>query len=205
MHPNNLIHSKKIKAVPSFQEQERDITILDSLIEKYSKPLWSYLHKNFPTLLYQDKQDIIQDTWMNALHALREGKYNAQGKFFPWLCTIAHNLSINCARRNMAMAITKLCILKKEKEAEKNTSFKGTPFSTLDRLEQKDRVVIIDKCIQKLSPQQREVIYLRFYANMRYKEIEGLLRTGITTINNRVRSAIVKLKNEHEKYLRNSV
>lgn len=138
-------------------------------------------------------EDLLQDTFIKAIHTLKGGKYNEDGKFKPWLCRIAHNLAIDFFRK-----------------AKKNPTYtieeRGNIFNSLDFSEQsieKEKIDLdnnnkLHALIQKLPESQKEVLVMRHFAGLSFKEIAEETGVSINTALGRMRYALLNLRKELE-------
>jgi len=134
-------------------------------------------------------EDIFQDTFIKVVNTLKAGKYNEEGKFFPWLMRIAHNLVIDHFRRNKKMP--------KVRESED-----FSPFSILDNGETSvDDIMITDqihedvRSLVKLLPdEQQEVVIMRHYKGMSFKDIAESTDVSINTALGRMRYALINMR-----------
>lgn len=133
--------------------------------------------------------DIFQDVFIKIIHTLREGRYTHEGKFKQWASRIAYNMCVDNFR--------------KTKRRSKITTTDN--FDIFDVLETPNKnmedVMIQDETnkrvkelIDRLSPEQREVVVLRHYADMSFKEIAGLTRVSINTALGRMRYALINMR-----------
>jgi RNA polymerase sigma-70 factor (ECF subfamily) len=161
-----------------------DMEAYETLVKKYMKKAYNvalYYTKN-PA----DAWDISQQGFVNAWKGIR--RFNTNNPFFPWLYAIIKN-----------EALTRF---KKEKrEEEKKGS--GLPLKSIgspeENLEKKEKVRKLQKALLKLDKEKREIIYLRHYADMSYKEISGVLGLPEGTIMSRLYYARKALQKEFMK------
>ena len=140
-------------------------------------------------------QDIFQDTFMRAIHALKEGNYNEERKFSAWIMRIAHNLCIDHFRGKKKMP------LMREKDD-------FNPFDFISNNEKNseetasDATVLGDakKLLAFLPLEQREVVMMRLYYDMSFKEISEQLDISINTALGRMRYALINLRKLIEKH-----
>jgi RNA polymerase sigma factor (sigma-70 family) len=169
-----------------------DETALEFLINRHKSRLFTYIF-----LLIKDRElaeDVFQDTFMKVIKTLKTGSYNEEGKFLPWVMRIAHNLIIDHFRKSSKMRATR-------------STDEYDVFETLDLLEDnvEDKMVKdqihqdIRKMIEKLPPEQKEVLMLRAYEDMSFKEISDLTNVSINTALGRMRYAILNLRKMAEK------
>jgi len=134
-------------------------------------------------------QDIVQDTFLKFFNVFKAGKYNEEGKLLPFLLRMAHNLAID--------------YLRKKSHFPKVTTSEGTDiFSFLnisedeafDTLERKESHDILRLAISKLPPIQQELLILRYFGKMSFKEISELTRINKNTCLGYVRNAVINLR-----------
>jgi RNA polymerase sigma factor (sigma-70 family) len=143
-------------------------------------------------LLVKDRylaEDIFQDTFIKVINTLKTGKYNEEGKFLPWVMRIAHNLVIDHFR--------------KEKRTPTITNSEGFDiFDTIgiseesaeDKLLRDQSHTELRTLIQKLPEEQKEVLIMRHYADLSFKEIADLTGVSINTALGRMRYALNNLR-----------
>lgn len=139
-------------------------------------------------------EDIFQDTFFKAIQTLKKGQYNEEGKFLPWIFRISRNLIIDHYRRIKKMPPANVFYNEEGEEIhpldlvpEKNESFHQTE-------ENKNRRKDVRQLIQLLPPDQREVVIMRTYYDMSFKEIADITNVSINTSLGRMRYALINLK-----------
>jgi RNA polymerase sigma-70 factor (ECF subfamily) len=141
-------------------------------------------------------EDIFQDVFIKIIDTLRKGKYNHEGKFLQWAMRISYNMCVDQFRRS-----------------KRRTKVSATEtFDIFDVLETKEenmetRLIKsqlhtkVRQLVDQLPAEQREVVILRHYADMSFKEISQLTRVSINTALGRMRYALInmrKMVNERE-------
>jgi len=133
--------------------------------------------------------DIFQEVFIKIIDTLRKGKYNHEGKFVQWALRISYNLCVDYFRRN-----------------KRRPTISGTDdFNIFDVLRQPDDniedTIIKDQThdrirmlVDKLPPEQKEVIILRHYADMSFKEMSLLTKVSINTALGRMRYALINIR-----------
>jgi len=141
-------------------------------------------------------EDIFQDVFIKIIDTLRKGKYNHEGKFLQWAMRISYNMCVDHFRRDKRR--TKVSptetfdifdVLETHEDNMETTMIKS-------QMHQKVRSLV-----DKLPEEQREVVILRHYADMSFKEISQLTRVSINTALGRMRYALInmrKMVNEKE-------
>ena len=134
-------------------------------------------------------EDLLQDTFIKAIHTMKSGRYNEEGKFSSWICRIAHNLSIDFFRREKRSPLLKL-----------DTS--SHTFNSLSHAEEDVEVALtreetharLRALIQELPAAQKEVLVMRHYGDMSFQEIADATGVSINTALGRMRYALINLR-----------
>ena len=134
-------------------------------------------------------EDLFQDTFIKVVKKLRSGKYKEQGKFLPWVLRIANNLCIDnyrkMKRRPSVINPEGYDIFEILNFAEDNVE---------DRIIKREKAVYVKNLIDQLSPEQKEVVILRHYADLSFKEIAKLTDVSINTSLGRMRYALINMR-----------
>lgn len=166
---------------------------LEVLINRHKQRIYSFIYSKV-----YDKdvaEDIFQDTFIKVIRTLKKGKYNEEGKFLPWVMRIAHNLVIDHFRKNTRMP--------KFSNTGDFNIFSVLSDSTLDaeRSIIKDQVESdIRKVIEELPEDQKEVLMMRMYKDMSFKEISDKTGVSINTALGRMRYALINMRKIIEKH-----
>jgi RNA polymerase sigma-70 factor (ECF subfamily) len=133
--------------------------------------------------------DLFQDIFIRVIDKLREGKYNEEGKFISWLMRISHNMIMDHFRRDSRNRMVRSTddfdvfdILAQDVESKEDLLFKAQMFKNLNVL------------ISQLSLNQREVLEMRYFSSMSFKEISEESGISINTALGRMRYAIINLR-----------
>ena len=160
---------------------------LEQIILKHKDKLYAYIFTKVKC--HQTTDDIFQDTFIKVIHTLKSGKYNEEGKFIHWVTRIAHNLIIDHFRRNKRMPTqTQKC---DEDIFEKiNLHYD----SIEDNIIQKQIYEDVNMLVEELPKDQKEVLKLRHYKGMSFKDIAEQTDVSINTALGRMRYAIINLR-----------
>lgn len=166
----------------------------DVLLKRHQDKLYSYI-----LFIVHNKDmadDLFQETFVKAIVNLRQGRYTSNGKFYAWLTRIAHNLLIDQFR------IERNDILVRETDTEKSEDYSSLLFDTYRENEISNEQVLTDirRLVAHLPEAQRQVIYMRFYQDMSFKEIAEATNVSINTALGRVRYGINNMKKMVEEY-----
>ncbi|WP_347157097.1 RNA polymerase sigma factor [Pontibacter chitinilyticus] len=161
-------------------------------------------HKNkvFTTILLIVKdtytaEDLMQDTFIKAVHTMKSGRYNEEGKFSSWICRIAHNLAIDFFRKEKR---SPMITLEDGSNVFNTLSFAEDSAESLQIKE--DTHARLRELIQTLPQTQREVLMMRHYADMSFQEIAEATGVSINTALGRMRYALINLR---KKMLKNNI
>lgn len=166
---------------------------LSILINRHQQRIYSFIYSK---VFDKDvAEDVFQDTFIKVIRTLKKGKYNEEGKFLPWVMRIAHNLVIDHFRRNKRMP-------KFENSANFNI-FSVLCDSGLNIEKQliKDQIEAdVQELIKELPEDQLEVLVMRIYKDMSFKEIAERTDVSINTALGRMRYALINLRKVIEKH-----
>ncbi len=166
---------------------------LEILIVRHKQRIFSFI---LSKVLDRDiAEDIFQDTFIKVIKTLKRGAYNEEGKFLPWVMRIAHNLVIDHFRRNKRIPTF-------------NNTDEFDIFSVIS-----DEVLNVEKqliknqilndvrgLIDELPDDQKEVLLMRMYRDMSFKEIAENTDVSINTALGRMRYALINLRKLIEKH-----
>lgn len=194
--------SKRIiaKAAVSLDDQQLVQLYLDgqesafeTLLHRHKRKVWSHIY-----LLVRDRElteDLFQETFIKVVNTLKGGKYNEEGKYLPWVMRIAHNLVIDHFRRSKKMPLVR---------SNDDHDVFATVQQSGKNVEQRLVNVQIDtdvrKMIDHLPDEQREVVIMRTYLNMSFKEIAEHTDVSINTALGRMRYALINMRKMIDKH-----
>lgn len=160
---------------------------LAELIRRHKTKIYTSIY-----LLVKDSylaEDIFQDTFIKVINTLKAGKYNEEGKFLPWVIRIAHNLVIDHFRREKRTPIVTT--------VEGFDIFEVLKFydeSTEDKLIREQTHKDLRELIHLLPSEQKEVLIMRHYGDLSFKEISDITGVSINTALGRMRYALNNLR-----------
>ncbi|WP_161889048.1 RNA polymerase sigma factor [Pontibacter russatus] len=134
-------------------------------------------------------EDLLQDTFIKAIHTMKGGRYNEEGKFSSWICRIAHNLAIDHFRKEKR---SPMIMLEDGSNVFNNMSFSEDSAESIQIKE--DTHARLRELIQTLPQTQREVLMMRHYAEMSFQEIADATGVSINTALGRMRYALINLR-----------
>jgi RNA polymerase sigma factor (sigma-70 family) len=165
-----------------------DHSCFEEIIHRHKKKVYSYI-----SLYIRDQalvEDIFQDTFLKVIQSVRAGKYQDNGKFLSWVMRIAHNLIIDHFRRL------------KQMNTMSNDDYESDIFNSKKLSDDNIEDIIVKVQIRKdvrrlighLPDDQREVVILRHYAGLSFKEIADITDVSINTALGRMRYALINMR-----------
>lgn len=183
LNDNELVH----------QFVNGDFHSIEILIHRHKNRVYSYI-----LLIVKNQdlaQDIFQDTFIKVIHSLKHGKYVENGKFISWVLRIAHNLIIDHFRREKLNATI-------SNDACENDIFNSSKFSDEnieDQMVMNQILLEVKELVRELPEDQQQVIYMRHYMGLSFKEIAEQTDVSINTALGRMRYALINLRKIIEK------
>lgn len=165
-----------------------NVASFELLVERHQNKVFSYILS-----LVRDRQladDIFQDTFLKIIRTIKAGAYKEEGKFIQFAMRIAHNLIIDHFRKSKRLPMTDAV----NKEYDLIDNAKITDLSVEDKMVTEQVYEDIRKMIDFLPEEQREVLNMRMYADMSFKEIADATNVSINTALGRMRYAIINLR-----------
>lgn len=161
----------------------------DLLLSRNQSKLFSYI---LFVVHEQDlANDIFQETFVKVITKLQEGKYIDSGKFSAWIMRIAHNVIMDWYRDNRAKNIVETS---DDNDLTNVTGNGITDFNIEDRYVNEQVLRDVKKMMNLLPPTQREIVFMRFYQEMSFKEIAETTGVSINTALGRMRYAILNMR-----------
>jgi RNA polymerase sigma-70 factor (ECF subfamily) len=169
--------------------QKGDNSALEMLLERYKDRVFTSI-----SFLVKDKflaEDIFQEVFIKVIDTLRANRYNEEGKFLPWAMRIAHNLCVDHFRK-----------VKRTPGIVSGDGYDHDTFDMLNIREDSAEIKMMNvqsydsvrKIVDMLPEEQREVIVLRHYADLSFKEIAQLTNCSINTALGRMRYGLMNMR-----------
>ena len=165
-----------------------DQSSLEELICRHKNKVYTYI-----LLIVKNEQlaeDIFQDTFIKVIKSLLQDRYKDNGKFLSWVIRIAHNLIIDHYRKERQISI----INNDDYESDIFNTRKLSAHNVEDEIIMDQITVDVRKLIQELPDDQKEVVMLRHYAGLSFKEIAEQTNVSINTALGRMRYALINLR-----------
>lgn len=174
-----------------------DESALCVLLEKHQTQVFHYILSKIKNRDLAN--DLFQDTFIKVIKTLKSGSYNEEGKFLPWVLRIAHNLTIDFFRREGKVRMIS--------ESSSNTDDFNV-FSLLgdDDLNVEQRITKAEiesqifNFVEHLPENQREILFMRIYQDLSFKEIAEMKDISINTALGRMRYAVLNIRKLMEKH-----
>ena len=164
-----------------------DENALEILIARHKQKIYSFIYSK---VFDRDiAEDVFQDTFIKVIRTLKLGKYNEEGKFLPWVMRIAHNLVIDHFRRKKRMP-------KFDNSGDFNI-FSVISDSSLNAERSLIKTQVehdVRRIIEELPEDQKQVLKMRIYKDMSFKEISECTGVSINTALGRMRYALINLR-----------
>jgi len=163
-------------------------TAFDILLNRHKSSVYSYIY--FIVRNREMAEDIFQETFMKAIVTIKQGRYTENGKFRAWINRIAHNLIIDNYRQEK----NEQTISNDECEVDLLNNSKLADGTIEDQLVKEQIFSDVKKLIDFLPDNQREVLILRYYQDLSFKEISDITGVSINTALGRMRYAILNMR-----------
>lgn len=160
---------------------------LDSLINRYKDKLY-----NAVLFIVKDKyhaEDISQEVFIKIIETLKNGKYKEEGKFLPWAMRIAHNLCVDYFRK-----LKKIPFAKSSVENDVLETINSAEATVEEKIITTQSIGKAQDMLEQLPEEQREVIILRHFGNLSFKEIAEITGCSINTSLGRMRYGLINLR-----------
>jgi RNA polymerase sigma-70 factor (ECF subfamily) len=169
-----------------------DESALATLIQRHQSKIFGFIYSKVNDRDLSD--DIFQDTFIKVIKTLKSQSYNEEGKFLPWVMRIAHNLVVDYFRKAKKMPL--------QRETDEYSVFNFMTDNGLNIEGQmiSDQVASdLTKLLDELPEDQKEVLVMRMYQDLSFKEIAELTGVSINTALGRMRYALLNLRKIIEK------
>ena len=166
---------------------------LEILIKRHQQRLYRFIYSKV-----QDKdvtEDVFQDTFIKVIRTLKKGSYNEEGKFLPWVMRIAHNLVIDYFRKSKRMPS-----FKNSDDFDIFSIIGDGSLNVEKKMIQEQIYSDVRELVYEFPEEQKEVLIMRMYRDMSFKEISENTGVSINTALGRMRYALINLRKLIEKH-----
>ncbi|MFH7002501.1 RNA polymerase sigma factor [Flavobacterium bizetiae] len=172
---------------------EGNESALATLIKRHESKIYGFIYSKIADR--DISNDIFQDTFIKVIKTLKSNSYNEEGKFLPWVMRISHNLIVDHFRK------TKKMPMYRETEEFSIFSVMSDDSLTIENKMIFDQVEVdLKKIIEELPEDQKEVLVMRMYQDMSFKEISEITGVSINTALGRMRYALMNLRKIIDKH-----
>lgn len=185
LQPERLGHLSDSDLLKQYLEGREEA--FATLLHRHKRKVWSHIY-----LMVRDREvteDIFQETFIKVVNVLKSDRYTDEGKFLPWVLRMAHNMVIDHFRRGK-----KMHLLRSDDEHDVFARIKQTDQNVEQRMVNLQIDEDVRKLIDTLPPEQREVVIMRTYMNMSFKEIADVTQVSINTALGRMRYALINMR-----------
>ena len=166
---------------------------LELLIKRHESKIFGFIYSKIPDR--DVANDIFQDTFIKVIRTLKSTSYNEEGKFLPWVMRISHNLVVDHYRKTKKMPMFR------ETEEFSIFSIMSDDSLTIENKIISEQVEMdLKKLIEELPADQKEVLVMRMYQDMSFKEISESTGVSINTALGRMRYALMNLRKVIDKH-----
>jgi len=166
---------------------------LEKLIIRHKQRIFSFILSK--VMDREVAEDIFQDTFIKVINTLKKGNYNEEGKFLPWVMRIAHNLIIDYFRRNK-----RIPTFSNKDEFDIFSVISDEVLNVEKQIIKNQILQDVKELIVELPEDQKEVLIMRMYKDMSFKEIAENTDVSINTALGRMRYALINLRKLIEKH-----
>lgn len=160
---------------------------LEQLINRHQLQIFNFINSKINDR--DTSEDLFQDTFIKVIRTLKSGAYNEEGKFLPWVMRIAHNLVIDHFRKS-----NRIPTVGNKEDFDIFQFISDKSPNAESTLVQEQVLKDLQKLIQELPEDQKEVLIMRLYRDMSFKEIAENTNVSINTALGRMRYAIINLR-----------
>jgi RNA polymerase sigma factor (sigma-70 family) len=167
--------------------QEGNTRAFDALIDRHQERIYNAI-----LFMVKDSylaEDLIQDIFIKIINNLKLNKYNDEGKFLPWALRIAHNFCVDHFRK-----VKRTPTIKTSDDQDLFEIIKHSDVPADYKMTRTQTHRNIQELVDLLPEEQREIIVLRHYANLSFKEIAQMTNCSINTALGRMRYGLINLR-----------
>ena len=182
---NKVLDLTDNELIQSFQEG--NTRAFDALLDRHQERIYN-------TILFMVKdsylaEDLIQEIFIKIIDNLKQRKYNEEGKFLPWALRISHNFCVDHFRK-----VKRTPTIKTSDDQDLFEVINHSDHSADYKMTRKQTHQNIQQLVDLLPEEQREIIVLRHYANLSFKEIATMTNCSINTALGRMRYGLINLR-----------
>jgi RNA polymerase sigma-70 factor (ECF subfamily) len=169
------------------QYQQGNEGAFEMLLHRHKSRVYTAIY-----LIVKDRyvaEDLLQDTFIKVINTIKEGRYNEEGKFLPWVSRIAHNLAIDYFRKDKRYPEV---VLEDGHRVFDSMQFSSDSYESAQLM--KDSRTRLRDFVKELPTEQKQVLIMRHYLHMSFQEIADRTGVSINTALGRMRYALINLR-----------
>jgi len=166
---------------------------LAALIKRHESKIYGFIYSKISDR--DISNDIFQDTFIKVIRTLKSNSYNEEGKFLPWVMRISHNLIVDHYRKTKKMPM-----FRETEEFSIFSIMSDDSLSIENKLISEQVEIDIKRLIEELPSDQKEVLVMRMYQDMSFKEISEVTGVSINTALGRMRYALMNMRKVIDKH-----
>lgn len=167
----------------------------DELLVRHQSRLFSYI-----LFMVRDEDkanDLFQETFVKVITYLHDGKYTANGKFYSWMTCIAHNVVVDYFRE---FKESRFCDAPNGNDLSNSIRLSIETVSREEELVSQQVLVDVRRLMDALPALQREIVYMKYYQELTFREISEILDISINTALGRMRYALINMRKLAKKH-----
>jgi RNA polymerase sigma-70 factor (ECF subfamily) len=166
---------------------------LAALIKRHESKIYGFIYSKISDR--DISNDIFQDTFIKVIRTLKSNSYNEEGKFLPWVMRISHNLIVDHYRKTKKMPM-----FRETEEFSIFSIMSDDSLSIENKMISEQVEMDIKRLIEELPVDQKEVLVMRMYQDMSFKEISEITGVSINTALGRMRYALMNMRKVIDKH-----
>lgn len=166
---------------------------LAALIKRHESKIYGFIYSKISDR--DISNDIFQDTFIKVIRTLKSNSYNEEGKFLPWVMRISHNLIVDHYRKTKKMPM-----FRETEEFSIFSIMSDDSLSIENKIISEQVEMDIKRLIEELPVDQKEVLVMRMYQDMSFKEISEITGVSINTALGRMRYALMNMRKVIDKH-----
>jgi len=166
---------------------------LAALIKRHESKIYGFIYSKISDR--DISNDIFQDTFIKVIRTLKSNSYNEEGKFLPWVMRISHNLIVDHYRKTKKMPM-----FRETEEFSIFSIMSDDSLSIENKIISEQVEMDIKRLIEELPVDQKEVLVMRMYQDMSFKEISEVTGVSINTALGRMRYALMNMRKVIDKH-----
>ena len=174
--------------------QNNNNSAFDELLGRYKDKLYTYIYFNVHD--EDTANDVFQETFVRVIMTIQQGRYTATGKFYSWLMRIARNQIIDLFR----VQKNENTVSNDDVDVDLFNNIQLADMPVENQMISEQTLVDVHRLMEHLPDNQREIVVMRYFQNLSFKEIAEATGVGINTALGRMRYAILNMRRMAEEH-----